>query len=111
MCSAFLTVVTMLWPGQDASFAVPDRRDLLLLAVLAIACTLLPFTLALRALRHTSAFTAQLAVSLEPVYAVVLAVLLLGEQRELSGGFYLGVAVIVGAVLAHTALKLRSASS
>ena len=109
--TAFLTVVTLLWPGPDGSFAVPGGRDLLLLAVLAIACTLLPFTLALRALRHTSAFTTQLAVSLEPVYAVVLAVLLLGEQRELSVGFYLGVAVIVGAVFAHTALKLRSASS
>jgi drug/metabolite transporter (DMT)-like permease len=109
--TAFLTVVTMLWPGPDGSFAVPGERDLLLLAVLAIACTLLPFTLALRALRHTSAFTTQLAVSLEPVYAVVLAVLLLGEQRELSGSFYLGVAVIMGAVLAHTALKRQSASS
>ena len=50
-------------------------------------------------------------MSLEPVYAVVLAMLLLGEQRELTGGFYLGVAVIMGAVLAHTTLRLRSASS
>ena len=74
-------------------------------------CTLLPFTLALRALRHTSAFTTQLAVSLEPVYAVVLAMLLLGEQRELGRRFYVGVAVIMGAVFAHTTLKLRSASS
>jgi drug/metabolite transporter (DMT)-like permease len=109
--TAFLTVVAMLWQGADGSFALPQGRDRALLAILAIGCTLLPFTLALRALRHTSAFTAQLAVSLEPVYAVVLAVLLLGEQRELSGGFYLGVAVIVGAVFAHTALKLRSTSS
>jgi len=48
-------------------------------------------------------------VSLEPVYAVLLAIVLLGEQRELSATFYLGVAVIVGAVLAHTAIKLRTA--
>ena len=109
--TVFLTVVTMLWHGPVDSFVVPDGRDLFLLVVLAIACTLLPFTLALRALRHTSAFTTQLAVSLEPVYAVVLAVLLLGEQRELSGEFYVGVAVIVGAVFAHTTLKLRSGSS
>jgi len=109
--TAFLTLLAALWPGSEDVFALPGRRDFVLLAVLAIACTLLPFTLALRALRHTSAFTAQLAVSLEPVYAVLLAMILLGEQRELSGWFYLGVAVIVGAVLAHTALKLRGVGS
>jgi drug/metabolite transporter (DMT)-like permease len=98
-------------PGRGEVFALPGGRDFALLATLSIACTLLPFTLSLRALRHTSAFTAQLAVSLEPVYAILLAIVLLGEQRELSASFYLGVAVIVGAVLAHTVLKLRSAAS
>ncbi len=60
------------------------------------------------ALRQLSAFSAQLAVSLEPVYAIVLAILLLGEQRELGIAFYAGVAIILGAVFAHTALKLRN---
>jgi drug/metabolite transporter (DMT)-like permease len=52
-----------------------------------------------------SAFSAQLAVSLEPVYAVLLAMLLLSEQRELSLQFYAGLAVILGSVFAHAALK------
>jgi drug/metabolite transporter (DMT)-like permease len=106
-----LTLVTLLWPGPGGGFAMPGGRDAMLLFILSIACTLLPFTLALRALRHTSAFTAQLAVSLEPVYAVLLAIVLLGEQRELSVAFYAGVALIVGSVLAHTWLKLRSVAS
>ncbi len=109
--TVFLGVVALLMPGRGEVFALPGGRDFALLATLSIACTLLPFTLSLRALRHTSAFTAQLAVSLEPVYAILLAIVLLGEQRELSASFYLGVAVIVGAVLAHTVLKLRSAAS
>ena len=104
--TAFLTLVALALPA--AAFVVPDGRDFALLATLAIACTLLPFTLSLHALRHTSAFTAQLAVSLEPVYAVLLAIVLLGEQRELTPWFYLGVAVIVGSVLAHTLMKLRA---
>ncbi len=107
--TALLTLITACLPGSRGEFVVPDGRDALLLLTLSIACTLLPFTLSLRALRHTSAFTAQLAVSLEPVYAVLLAIVLLGEQRELSATFYLGVAVIVGAVFAHTAIKLRTA--
>jgi drug/metabolite transporter (DMT)-like permease len=76
----------------------PSPRDGLLLVTLAIACTLLPFSLSFVALRHISAFSAQLAVNLEPVYAIVLAILLLGEQRELSPQFYLGVAIIIAAV-------------
>jgi drug/metabolite transporter (DMT)-like permease len=60
------------------------------------------------ALRRLSAFAAQLAVSLEPVYAVLLAMLLLDEQRELGVQFYLGLALILGSVFSHVALRRRS---
>jgi drug/metabolite transporter (DMT)-like permease len=109
--TAFLGIVALLVPGPGPAFPLPDGRDFALLVTLAIACTLLPFTLSLHALRHTSAFTAQLAISLEPVYAVLLAIVLLGEQRELSVSFYLGVALIVGSVLVHTLIKLRGSAS
>lgn len=38
---------------------------------------------------------------MEPVYAIVLAIILLGEQRELSLSFYAGVAIILVVVFAH----------
>ena len=82
-------------------FVLPGLHDALFLLALALACTLLPFTLSLVALRHMSAFAAQLAVNLEPVYAIVLAIVLLGEQRELTPQFYAGVAIILGAVLLY----------
>lgn len=84
--------------------AMPDTRDVLLLLGLSLACTLLPFTLSLVALRHMSAFAQQLAVNLEPVYAIVLAILLLGEQRELTPQFYFGVAIILTAVFVYPLL-------
>jgi drug/metabolite transporter (DMT)-like permease len=84
-----------------AVFAIPGGRDLALLFTLSLACTLLPFALSLAALRHMSAFAQQLAVNLEPVYAIVLAILLLGEQRELTTAFYAGVAIILAAVFVH----------
>ena len=62
-------------------------------------------TLSLVALRHMSAFSAQMAINLEPVYAIVLAMLLLAEQRELTPMFYLGVAIILAAVFAHPLLR------
>ena len=101
----FLFAVASVWElahgGFGASEWLPGARDASWLLLLALACTLLPFALSLVALRRLSAFQAQLAVNLEPVYAVVLAALLLGEQRELSARFYGGVAIILAAVLLH----------
>ena len=107
-----LTLVAPLLPWLFAPlasdvFALPDMHDALLLLVLAVACTLLPFTLSLLALRHMSAFAAQLATNLEPVYAILLAALLLGEQHELTRIFYLGAALILGVVFLHPLLESR----
>ena len=85
-------------------FVWPDLHDGLYLLTLAVACTLLPFALSLMALRHLTAFGSQLAINLEPVYAIALAILLLGEQRELTPRFYLGVAIILGVVLIYPLL-------
>lgn len=103
--TAFLTLLALLFGGEATSLPVPGAHDALLLLVLSLACTLFPFALSLVALRNLSAFSAQLAVSLEPVYAVVLAMVLLGEQRELGLQFYAGLAIILGSVFAHVALK------
>jgi drug/metabolite transporter (DMT)-like permease len=101
-----LTLLAPLMPAIFPVFAgplllVPGGSDAIYLLLLALGCTLLPFALSLVALRHMSAFSAQLAVNLEPVYAIVLAIVLLGEQHELAGMFYLGVAVILAAVFVH----------
>ena len=86
---------------SSAHALLPGARDVMLLLVLAMACTLLPFALSLKALRNLSAFQAQLAVNLEPVYAIALAILLLDEHRELGARFDLGVALILLAVFIH----------
>ena len=101
----FLTLLAPLLPGP--AFVLPSAHDALLLLVLSFGCTLLPFALALVALRHMSAFGTQMVTNLEPVYAIVLAILLLGEQRQLDGWFYAGVAVILAAVFIHPLLTRK----
>jgi threonine/homoserine efflux transporter RhtA len=86
---------------------LPDVRDGALLLVLAILCTLIPYAVALAALRHVSAFTAQLAINLEPVYAICIAVAFLGEARDLGMTFILGVAIVLAAVFGHGWLQMR----
>jgi drug/metabolite transporter (DMT)-like permease len=107
-----LTLLAPLMPALMPAFAgpllvIPSAMDVLWLVVLALACTLLPFALSLVALRHLSAFTAQLSINLEPVYAIALAAVIFDEQQELSTRFYLGVAIILGVVFAQGLLAGR----
>ncbi|MDB5968547.1 MAG: family transporter [Hydrocarboniphaga sp.] len=94
--------------GLKGLLQPPQGMDAVWMLVLALGCTLLPFTLSLVALRQLSAFSAQLVVNLEPVYTIVLAALLLGEQRELGPAFYAGVAVVLSAVFLHPLLAKRA---
>lgn len=107
--AVLLTVLAPLLPHAGPAFPLPSPHDAALLAILALGCTLLPFTLSLVALRHLTAFGAQLAVNLEPVYAILIALVLLKENRELAPTFYLGVGVILAAVLAHPLFSARAA--
>ena len=99
-----LAGASALYFGVDATFIRPDLYNFSLLLVLAILCTLLPFILSLHALRHISAFSTQLALNLEPVYAIVIAALWLKEYQELTPQFYVGVAVILSAVFVQPLL-------
>ena len=105
--AVFLTALAPLLPHAGPAFVLPGLHDSLLLLALSFGCTLLPFALALVALRHMSAFGTQMVTNLEPVYAIVLAIVLLGEQRELDHGFYAGVVVILAAVFVHPLLHRR----
>jgi drug/metabolite transporter (DMT)-like permease len=104
-----LTLVAVVLKRPETVFTVPDRHDTILLFVLAIGCTLLPFALALVALRHLTAFATALALNMEPVYAIVLAIPLLGEQRELHPSFYAGVGIILLVVFSHPLLLRKQA--
>jgi drug/metabolite transporter (DMT)-like permease len=89
-------------------FVIPSVHDGAWLLVLALLCTLVPYAVSLGTLRHLSSFTVQLAINLEPVYAIAVAVLFLGEARELSGLFFLGVAIVLVAVFGHAWLQIRA---
>ena len=73
----------------------PEPRDWLWLSLLASACTLVPFVLAILAMRSLSAWAVHLVINLEPVYAIALAVLFLGEGAELQPPFYWGTALLI----------------
>jgi drug/metabolite transporter (DMT)-like permease len=102
-----LGVISPLLPISERAFVLPSRHDAILLLILALGCTLLPFALSLVALRHLTAFTTGLAVNMEPVYAILLAMIFFSEQRELGGSFYLGVAIVFLIVFSHPLIGAR----
>ena len=109
--AAFLALISPILSKAEYPFVVPDLHDGILLLILALACTLLPFALSLVALRHLSAFSTGLAVNMEPVYAILLAMVFFHEQRDLSVTFYLGVAIVIVVVFSHPFIAERQAQT
>ena len=81
------------------NYKIPNMSDWLWLLVLGWVCTVLAINLSMSALRKISAFTVNLSYNLEPVYGILLAFAVLGENKYLSGGFYVGLALIVLAIV------------
>ena len=107
MSSAWLVICLMLPFFMDFNSIenlIPSAQDFIYLLILALGCTTFTWVLALRALKHLTAFASSLTVNLEPVYGIFLAWIILEEYKELSPGFYLGVAIILGVVFSYPLL-------
>ncbi|MBO6518267.1 MAG: DMT family transporter [Bacteroidia bacterium] len=71
------------------------------LLLLGLLCTSLAYGLTLSSLKVLSAFSTGLAVNLEPVYGVLMAIAIFHENKELTPKFYVGTGLILLSVLVH----------
>ncbi len=78
---------------------IPSWSDFGYLVVLALFCTVLLYMLQTQALNRISAFTVNLSLNLEPVYTIILAILIYHENKELTSTFYLGLGLIILSVV------------
>ena len=99
----FISLIAPLYlqvfPGESM---YPSRTDWLYLIVLALLCTTLAYSLHLLALRDVSAFSVNLAFNLEPIYAILMAFVLLREDKEMDSRFYIGAAIIFLAIMGNS---------
>jgi threonine/homoserine efflux transporter RhtA len=93
-------------PGRW-SVVLPSVQDGAWLLVLAILCTLIPFACRWPTLRHLSAFTAQLAINLEPC-TPSSSPCCSWAKRASSGVLFPGVAIVLAAVFGHGWLQTRN---
>ncbi len=92
-----------------ASSIAPGWEDLGWLLVLSWFCSVWAFQLSSNALKKLSAFTVNLSYNLEPIYGILLAFAVYGENKLLGFGFYLGFAIIMAVLFVHMLFLLWQA--
>jgi len=116
MIAAFTLVsIILLSLGKlHVSDLIVSFSDLCWLLFLGIVCTSFAFLATIVIVRKLGAFTVSLNINLEPIYTILLAIVLLNEHKSLSTNFYLGAAIIVLVLLSNGLIKhfeLRKTSS
>ena len=109
MLFAFLGLsLYMVITGKSQQLAtLPSSRDFQLLLLLGVLCTGVAFIVSIRVMRVLSPFTCALAINMEPVYTIVLALILYGSDEWMSPQFYFGGLVIISTLFLDTWLKSR----
>ena len=102
-----LSVYLVITGDGHELFNLPSYRDFQLLLLLGVLCTGVAFIVSIRVMRVLSPFTCALAINMEPVYTILLALLLYGSDEQMSPQFYMGGLVIISTLFLDTWLKQR----
>ena len=79
----------------------PTPLDWLYLSLLALVCTVYAYSVSVQLMQKMSAFIINLTVNLEPVYGIILAIIIFKGEEEMSAGFYTGTLIILSSVLIY----------
>lgn len=93
--------------GLPMQFVPQTALQWLWLLILALVCTVYAYSVGVKLLRKFSPYMAVLTVNLEPVYGILLAVLIFGNDERMTSGFYIGTLIILAAVLVYPFLNNR----
>lgn len=101
-----LIVLSAIFPIYNyfipAGKLLPTGMDYPYLAFMVVVCTIGLCLLQIIVLQKIDAFTVNLTYNLEPVYSILLAMLIFNEYQELNFSFILGVALIILSVVLQT---------
>ncbi|MCO5234068.1 MAG: DMT family transporter [Chitinophagales bacterium] len=104
----FLTLVMPLYLKMNpTTYLFPNMTDWLYIFILSILCTVVLYILFNESLKNISAFTVNLTYNLEPIYSIILAFILFKENKELEGHFYIGMILVLLAVVLQSLLTYK----
>ena len=75
------------------------------LIILGIICTSFAFLLGIYVMKFISPYTVNLSVNLEPIYAIVFALLIFKDSELMNMNFYIGSTIVVGSILLNALFK------
>lgn len=101
----FLSLYLVLTNGFNASFFQISASDWYYLAILSSVCTAYAFIASVKVMKFLSPYTVMLTINLEPIYGIILAVIVFHEKEKMSPGFYIGAFIILLTVIANGLVK------
>lgn len=75
--------------------------------ILAVICTAFAFVVSVEVMKELTPFTVSLTINLEPIYGIILALIIFGAEEKMSPGFYLGAIIILSTLFANVLIKRR----
>lgn len=102
----FITIfIGVFGTGFNREFFQISSSDLWYLFLLASICTAYAFIASVKVMQYISPYTVVLTYNLEPIYGIILALILFPENEIMSVNFYYGATIIIAAVLLNGILK------
>jgi drug/metabolite transporter (DMT)-like permease len=108
LVGAFLgvSVYLLFKNGLQQNFYLP-ASDVFYLLILGTVCTSIAYVYGVQVMQHLSAFRVVLITNLEPVYAIIMALLFFGKTEHMSSQFYLGALIVLGAIFIYPVIKRK----
>lgn len=89
-----------------ADFFKVSASDWMYLLILASVCTAYAFIASVHVMKWISPYTVMLSINMEPVYGIILALIILGDSENMSPQFYYGALIILVTVVANGIIKI-----
>lgn len=103
----FLTLFLFFSEKLTPSFFTISKNDFLWLLVLSSVCTAYAFSSSVKVMKYLSPYTVMLTINLEPIYGIILAVLVFKDSEHMSPMFYLGALLILITVIINGVIKSK----
>lgn len=84
-----------------------SMNDFIWLIILSSICTAYAFIASVGVMKYLSPYTVMLTINLEPIYGIILALLIFQDKEKMSGEFYIGALIILTTVILNGILKNR----
>jgi drug/metabolite transporter (DMT)-like permease len=103
----FFTFILLFTHSFSPSFFVLSAKDLMYLMILSSVCTAYAFIASTSVMKFLSPYTVMLTINLEPIYGIILAVIIFKEKEKMIFEFYIGAVIILVTVLLNAIIKSR----